>query len=42
MVDGKKCTIMDYVDDTKISDMNPLVIDNMLELLESNLGNFKS
>ena len=41
MIDKKQCTTMHHVDETKISHMNPLVINNVLNLLESNFGKLK-
>ena len=36
MVDVKQCKMMHHVDDTKTSLMNLLVVDNVLDQLESN------
>ena len=41
MVDDKQCTIVHHVHDTKISHVNPLVVVNVLSLLESNFGKMK-
>ena len=41
MVNIEQCTMMNHVDDTKISCMKPLVIDNVLDMLESNFGKLK-
>ena len=42
MVDDKKCTMMRHADDKKASDIIPLVVDNALNLLNSNFGNLKN
>ena len=37
-INGKQCTICWYVDDTKISHIDPKVVDNVLGLIESRFG----
>jgi hypothetical protein len=38
MIDGSQCTIAWYVDDTKISHVNPDVVTRVIETLEGNFG----
>jgi Reverse transcriptase (RNA-dependent DNA polymerase)/Zinc knuckle len=38
MIDGKQCTIVWYVDDTKISHQDDNVVSNVIELIESKFG----
>jgi hypothetical protein len=38
MIDGKQCTIGWYVDDTKISHVNPDVVTSMIEKMEEKFG----
>ena len=37
-IDGKQCTIAWYVDDLKISHMNPEVVDQIIQHLEGKFG----
>jgi Reverse transcriptase (RNA-dependent DNA polymerase) len=37
-IDGSQCTIVWYVDDTKISHKNPSVVTNIIAILESHFG----
>ena len=37
-IDGKQCTICWYVDDTKISHVNPKVVDEVIGLIEKRFG----
>ena len=38
MIDGKQCTICWYVDDTKISHMDPKVVDQVISKIEEKFG----
>ena len=37
-LEGKQCTICWYVDDNKISHVNPKVIDDVIKKIESKFG----
>ena len=37
-VDGKQCTVCWYVDDNKISHVDPKVLDSVIETIESKFG----
>ena len=42
IIDGKQCTIVFYVDDNKVSHVNPRVVDDILAMLESHFGKMKT
>ena len=37
-IENKQCTILWYVDDNKISHVNPKVVDDIIERIESKFG----
>ena len=37
-IEGKQCTILWYVDDNKISHVNPKVVDDIIKKIESKFG----
>lgn len=41
MIDGKQCIITWYLDDTKISHVDPKVVDSIIETLEEKFGKIK-
>ena len=38
VVNGKQCTILWYVDDLKISHVDPSVVDSMIEMIKTEFG----
>ena len=39
MIDGKQCTVVWYVDDNKVSHVDPDVVTSVLEMMKKHFGN---
>ena len=38
MIDGKQCTITWYMDDSKLSHVDPKVVDSLLDIIKTHFG----